>query len=142
MKERDGTQMLRFEQEGEEPIDAAHLESVLARIRQIHPKTRSFFSLTAPDGSYVQGAGAPLRLILEWRNASLQPAEQYVLGRPGREERWTSINYSGGAISLRMAEILSISDAERVAAQFFQDQTVPADYTLRDVTDEVSSPTE
>jgi len=125
---------MKLEAEGIIPIsdpDWAQIEEVLSKI---NPRTHSFVSLTGTDGSYVQTAGARLRLIVEYRDASTAPFRHYVLGDDRQPGALTSVNYSGGAISLYHNEILSLRAALTVFQSFHEKRSIPDSFVLRDDT--------
>jgi len=124
-----------LEQEGLQATPNASAADVRAALESIHSRTRSFLILERSDGSYVQTAGARLRLMVEHRRVLPDGSfRHYVLGVPGGEQREVSINYSGGALTLRKGQVLTIKDALAVFLAFLHDGTVPNDYKLEDVT--------
>ena len=124
-----------LEVEGHVRIEDPSLSDVERVVSLIHPGQPSFFILNAPDGSYVQTAGARLRLIVEYRQVSGGVFRHYVLGRREEERREASINYSGGAITLRKNEVLVLRDALSVFGAFLRSGRVPEGYEWRDVTE-------
>jgi hypothetical protein len=129
---------LKLESEGTSTISSVSLDTVLEAIRGISARGPSFFTLTDEAGSYVQAAGARLRLTIEFRRNTRFGFRHYVLGKPGKAETATSINYSGGAVTLQLNEILALRDAEAVFQSFFLRGDVPPEYILRDTTDAFS----
>lgn len=127
---------MKLEQENQRPISNPTWEDVESALLSIHPKENSYFTLTNKKGSYVQTAGARLRLILEHRQKSLFGFKHVVLGKPPINEEKISINYSGGAITLNRNEILTVDDAISVFKAFYNAENIPESYLTRDVTDE------
>ena len=127
---------MKLEQENQEPILNPSWDEVEAALLSIHPKEKSYFTLTNAKGSYVQVAGARLRLIIEHRRKSLFGFKHVVFGRTLADPERTSINYSGGAISLNRNEILSIDDAITIFRAFYGGKKFPDSYLVRNVTDE------
>ena len=115
----------------------AQIEEALV---EINPQKSSFVILSRTRSSYVQAAGARLRLIIEMRRKKLLGFAHYVLGAGHNcTEQLTSINYSGGAIALFPSEILTVDDAKEAFRSFFDSGEIPARFCLRDVTDEQKS---
>ena len=122
-------------QEGHETWLNISWDAVEGALTQIHPRKRSFFTLSAEDGSYVQTAGARLRLIVEYRQIVDEGFEHYILGKPSEgQEKRSAINYSGGGIQLLRNEILTVKDATAIFRAFFYFQNIPEHYQLRDIT--------
>ncbi|HEX9997852.1 MAG TPA: hypothetical protein VGB45_11955 [Abditibacterium sp.] len=123
-------------QEGEEIALDVSQSDVEAALLQIHPLNRSFFILSRDDESYVQVAGAKLRLIVEFRHVANNSFRHFVLGRHPSETKMVSINYSGGIIQLQKNEILQIENAIEVMFSFMQSGVIPPEYHLREITDD------
>ena len=122
--------------EGQPPIASPSIEVVHELLGRIHPRGPSFFVLTRSDGSYLQCAGARLRLIVELRRITGSSFEHFVLGRSPASTEVTSINYSGGAIALRRHEILALSEATDIFAEFYRTGDAPSAFLRRDTTSE------
>jgi hypothetical protein len=125
---------MKLEQENHEPILNATWSDVESALLSIHPKNHSFIILSNKKGSYVQTAGARLRLIIEHRQKSIFGFKHIVFGNPPENSERISINYSGGAISLNRSEILTVDDAISIFRAFFEGKEVPEKYLTRDVT--------
>jgi hypothetical protein len=124
-----------LEQEGRKPIPDPTTDQIEDQLSKINPRNRSFFTLSHRDGSYVQTAGASLRLIVEYRRVTSEAFTHVVLGRRAGDNGEISVNYSGGAIALLRKEILSIDEAIIVFKHFLETKSVPPEYHQRDVTD-------
>jgi len=127
---------MRLEQESQPPLSNPDWQEVESALRAINPKGRSFFILSDARGSYVQAAGARLRLIVEHRQTSFWRFRHYVLGRAPERAGRISVNYSGGAIALHRNEVLTIEDAIAIFRCFYETDEVPEAYVKRDVTAE------
>ena len=125
---------LKFEGEGAQPVADPAIEEIVAAVSRISPRGPSYFILSDDTGSYVQVAGARLRLTVEYRSNSRFGFRHFVLGREGRPETMSSVNYSGGAISLQLREILSLPAALEVLRTLFLTGDVPAAFHRRETT--------
>ena len=124
-----------LDQEGRETWFNISWEEVENALAQVHPRERSFFSLSAEDGSYVQTAGARLRLIVEHRRIVDEGFEHYVIGKSSEgQEKHSVVNYSGGGIQLFRNEVLTIKDATAIFRTFFHLQSLPEQYQRREIT--------
>ena len=124
-----------LEHQGGVPKQAASFEDVETALSALHPTRMSFMSLTAGDGSYVQVAGAKLRLTIEARRVQADGSFRHVvLGRPSGPTEEISINYIGGPVTVLRREVLSLTDATLVCRTFFESHTLPVAYVLRDTT--------
>ena len=105
------------------------------RLNCITPAGPGFFSLTSDDGSYVQTAGARLKLVIEYRKSEADSFRHYILGRKDVSDRSTrQINSAVGQISLLANEVLDVDDAIDVFGHFLEYGAVPSQYELRDDT--------
>src|SRR4051812_34895394 len=111
MAEDHVSRTLKLETESANPIQNPSFEVVERVVSAISPRSPSFFILSDNSGSYVQVAGARLRLTVEYRQVTPFGFRHFVLGRPPLAETEMSINYTGGAIRLRTSEILSLPRA-------------------------------
>ena len=123
-------------QEGQRVVPDPSPSEIEAALEQIDPRTRSFYSLLRGDGSYVQVAGARLRLIIEYRDVSGDDFRHFVIGRESENSKMASLHYSGGSIALQSHEVMQIGDAIEVFLSFLDGGTVPDSYRLRDITAE------
>jgi hypothetical protein len=107
------------------------------RLRRISPSGPGYFSLTSDrNGSYVQAAGARLKLTIEYRIPEGGSFRHYILGRNDvvdRPER--QINSAVGQINLLANEVLDIDDAIAVFGYFLDYGSVPDRFLLRDDTE-------
>ncbi len=127
---------MKLEQEKYDPISNPTWNDVETALNSIDPKENSFFILANKNGSYVQTAGARLRVIVEYRKKSLFGFKHVVLGKPSKKTERTSINYSGGIIALDRNEILTIKDAIEIFEEFYNSNEIPVSYVTRDITEE------
>lgn len=119
-----------LEQENCAEIKNPTLDDLRATVERIHPRNHSFLILSNGSG-YVQAAGAPLRLTVEYRNADTR--QHFRLGRNPVVSETLSLNYSGGPITVNKNEVLSSDDCAVVLEEFFRNGTVPDKYNLRNL---------
>jgi len=130
---------VRLQREHKTDIDAPAWQEVVHALETIDPRRSGFVILSRPDGSYVQCAGARLRLIIEWRKTITgSEFKHFVIGKTSDKHKATSINTSVGIIQLQQNEILSIKNAAEVFQRFYDSGTIPESYVVRDVTDKFS----
>ena len=104
-------------------------------LRRISPRGPGFFSLTHDDGSFMQVAGATLRLTVEYREVRGASFRHFVLGAEANADRtMKQINSRSGQINLLANEVLTVDDAVIVFRRFYETGKVPDGYTLRDDT--------
>jgi hypothetical protein len=125
---------LKLESEGAPPIDNPSLGAVERSVSAISPRGPSYFILTDSSGSYVQVAGARLRLTVEYREVTPFGLRHFILGREPLVETLVSINYTGGAITLRTSEVLSLPRALDIVRTFYASGSVPKHFTRREAT--------
>lgn len=125
---------MRLDAEGHESLLNPSWDQIEAILTTINPRAHSFFTLSDPGGSYVQAAGARLRLTIEYRDARSTPFQHYVLGDARPPGSLTSLNYSGGALAVFQNEILSIGSAQAAFREFYQARSIPSCFALRDDT--------
>ena len=123
-----------FEQENAPPTKKPTWEEIESALLAIHPKTRSFFVLSGRK-SYVQVAGARLRLTIEYRVRKLFSHDHFRVGREPLSGEELSLNYSGGAITVRKSEVLTLEDCLAVFRSFYESEQVPGGYHLRRLDD-------
>ena len=115
----------------QDPADAV----IAAALRTITPHGPGFFALTADDGSYVQTAGARMKLCVEYRRQTSEGYTHYVLGySKSNDHSSRQINSSVGFINLLAHEILDSNDATEIFCHFMHYNGVPKRFTLRDDT--------
>ena len=128
---------MKLEQEKYDPTSNPTWETVESALNSINPKENSFFVLSNKKGSYVQVAGARLRVIIEYRKKSFFSFSHFVFGKPSDKTDDTSINYSGGIIQLKQNEVLTIKDAINIFKSFYHSSEFPENYVKRDITEEM-----
>ncbi len=122
----------RLESQDGTCIEAPNLDDVERLIRNLHPKENAYVILSDSDGSYVQVAGARLRLTVEFRERSKLGFIHWVLGSGDISDDLDSINCSVGPIEILKHERLCLDDAIRAFGSFLERGTVPASFTRRD----------
>ena len=127
--------VLTFEVDGRQPQLRPSLEDVEKALNSISPRGPSYFTLTDQTGSYVQVAGARLRLTIEYRNNTRFGFRHFVLGDHDRPTKMNSINSTAGIISVQTNEILALSSAIEVFQAFFASGSVPSRFLLRETTE-------
>ncbi|MHB0972463.1 MAG: hypothetical protein ACYC7A_22255 [Thermoanaerobaculia bacterium] len=105
----------------------------------ISPRGPSHFTLSDASGSYVQAAGARLRLTIEYRKTDHVGFRHYVLGVADRPTTLNSVNSTAGIITVQTNEILAISSAKEVFRTFMQTGSIPERFLLRETTRIVSA---
>jgi len=131
---------MQLQREHKTDIDAPAWQEVVYALETIDPRQSGFVILSRPDGSYVQCAGARLRLIIEWRKTITESEFKHVvIGKASDDHKATSINTSAGIIQLQRNEVLSVKNAAEVFQRFFDSGAIPESYVLRDVTDRFST---
>ena len=83
----------------------------------------------------MQVAGAKLRLTVEYRRKKFLSHKHFRVGRKPVSEEELSLNYSGGAITVRKSEVLTLEDCLAVFRSFFDSEEVPGGYHLRELDD-------
>lgn len=128
---------MRFRLEGDnfEPVDDPSWEAVDKAISSLHPKDRCYFSLNNVDTrSYVQLAGARLRLTVESRVYSEKSFRHFVFGRPERNDKEAYINCRIGSIHLVRSQVLTIDDGRSIFLHFYKNGILPNQYELQELT--------
>jgi hypothetical protein len=130
--------MSRFEiqLEGHPPVCVQSVEEVKAVLGKLHPKGPSFVILSRDDGSYMQTAGARLRLTVEYREILSTGFKHFTLGRKPFDPKSTCINCKCGPITCHQSESMTLADAESIFAEFFGNGRIPHAYMARDKTGE------
>jgi hypothetical protein len=108
-------------------------------IQQINLRGPSFLVLTNQSGSYVQAAGARLRLTVEYRQVTPFGFRHFVLGRSPEQTKEVGINYTGGTIRVMANEVLTVRDAVDVFRSFHESGTAPPAFVRRETTDRFQS---
>ncbi|MFP4164630.1 MAG: hypothetical protein ACLFQB_08720 [Chitinispirillaceae bacterium] len=125
----------RFEGDNMKPVDNPDMAEMLSLLDTLHPTDRCFFSLAeVSTGSYVQAAGARLRLTVEARLCEKGGFRHYVLGTNPRNERTAYINCRVGPIHVMQSQMLVLDDARKIFARFLKRAELIKSYDLQDVT--------
>jgi hypothetical protein len=104
---------------------------------KLHPTRNAFVILSVADGDYIQTTGGADRLTVEYRHYSEPSGKEFlhfVLGRPGGGNGTTEIESNVGPVPVHENEVLTLTDAKRAFRHFYETQSVPDDYAMRDVT--------
>ncbi|WDQ15125.1 hypothetical protein [Rhodopirellula sp. P2] len=126
---------MNFSEHNQADIGNPTRDYVGDRLSRITPSGPGYFSLTSDDGSYVQTAGARMKLVIEYRKSNGDSFRHYVLGRDDiSNPSATQINSAVGQINLMADEILDIDDVIDVFGHFLECGAVPRQYKLRDDT--------
>lgn len=126
---------MKLEIDGRPPLLQATFDQVEGALESISPRGSSYFTLSDDSGSYVQAAGARLRVTIEYRNKHPFGFQHFVLGVPDRPTILNSINSTAGIITVQTNEILTISSAKEVFRAFFEAGNVPPRFVLRETTE-------
>lgn len=108
-------------------------EEIVEALAQLHPKGPSFVILTREDGSYVQTAGAKLRLTVECREMMPQGFRHYTLGKNPPDTRPTYINCRCGPIHCQMSESMTLTDAQAIFTEFQSTGQLPDEFVRREM---------
>lgn len=126
---------LTFEQQGSPTINSPEWSEIESSLQMVDPRTRGYFILFDDSGSYIQAAGARLRMVVEYRIAEKgRPFRHFVVGTPEQDVSKTSINTSAGIVQLHRNEIHSLSTVTKLFKRFYENDDVCGDYVLRDDT--------
>ena len=125
-----------LQMEDRPPVSRPSREAVIEALAQLHPKGPSFVVLSRDDGSYVQTAGAKLRLTVEYRQMLPSGFRHYTLGKSPTDPRPTCINCKCGPIHCHLSESMTLSDAQIILTEFLASGRVPDGFVLRDRTSE------
>jgi len=104
----------------------------------LHPTKNAFVILSVADGDYIQTTGGEDRLTVEYRHYSEPSGKEFrhfVLGRPSGGDGTTEIESNVGPVPVNENEVLTLADAKRAFRHFYETQSIPEDYALRDITD-------
>lgn len=124
-----------LEVEGAPPKSNPTGDGIEGALRLIHPRGPSFFILSDRGGSYVQAAGARLKLTVEWRKQSAAGFAHYVLGRKESSSRAQEvIGGTAGPITVFLHEVLDVEEAVSIFRGFFLKGRPPEAFALRDDT--------
>jgi hypothetical protein len=125
----------RIEGDNMDAIDDPTPADVEAVLDMLHPRDRCFFSLTDTEtGSYVQAAGARIRLTVEARQCADEGFTHSVLGRLPRDPGAACINCRVGPITLARSQVLTLEDAKQVFLHFLATGELAQSYEIEDVT--------
>lgn len=102
---------LVLEVEGRSPVYDPTTEEVAAALHQLNSAAPSFAILESVSGAYVQAAGDPTRMTVEWRTDSDPQFRHFVGGRGGLSFGSTTIQASGGHVTVRRNQVLSLAEA-------------------------------
>jgi hypothetical protein len=107
-------------------------------LRQIDSEECCFLILTADTGRYLQCAGGPLGVTLEFRETLNDKFRHFILGKvqvaSALKTIWSTIDCRVGPIRVHKGEVISLNEAIEAFRYFFQNADVPADLTRRNVT--------
>ncbi|NRR93381.1 hypothetical protein HSX10_17540 [Winogradskyella undariae] len=97
-----------------------------------------YLTLENDNGDYIQCAGNPSMLTVEFRLNSKPNFKHYVLGK-GKDKSpmkvsWIALQNNVGPIMVHKEEVLNIKDAEWIFKEFFENQTIPTELNKRNVT--------
>lgn len=116
-------------------------EYIAERVRSITPKGPGYFWLTSAGGSYVQTAGARLKLTVEYRLQNGGNFQHFVLGDAGGSDlSMRQINSASGQINLLANEVLDMDDAIEIFCCFLETGSIPERFSLRDDTNRFAGP--
>lgn len=107
-------------------------------LRQINKETCCYFILTADNGSYLQCAGGPSAVTLEFREMLNGKFKHFVLGKgpvtSALKTIWSTIDCKVGPIRVHKDEVLTLEDAIAAFAYFFEKAEILPELKRRNVT--------
>lgn len=90
------------------------------------------------NGDYIQCAGNPNMLTVEYRVNSKPNLKHYVIGKGKNispmKVSWIALQNNVGPIMVHKEEVLNLKDAELIFKEFFENQTIPSELNKRNVT--------
>lgn len=99
----------------------------------LNPKRNSFYTLTAPNGNYIQCGGSKERCTVEYRQTHPHGHRHVVLGRSGGSEEWTEVEMSAGGVKVLEREVFRHWDAIDLFKRFFAGEPFPDEIVAREV---------
>ena len=124
---------VRFKSEAFSSIPLPPEVSFEEAFSRLDPDSNSFYSLELDDGCYMQCGGSPSACTVELRRADADGIHRsYVVGRDPSADTPVHVDMSQGGAWVREGEVLTVADAVRLFECFFEPQTLPSNYTLRD----------
>ncbi len=107
-------------------------------LNKLDGKKNGYLILENNNGDYVQCAGRPEMLTVEYRFNSESNFRHYVIGKG--EDRspltvsWVILKTNVGEIMVHKEEVLKLQDAEIVFREFYKNQKLPIEFKKRNVT--------
>jgi len=104
----------------------------LSELNSINP---SFAVLEAADGSYVQAAGNPEQMTVEWRKISGDTFRHFVGTRGGFGlEESARIPTSAGFVTVKSNQVLTVKEVSLVLLEFLNGEDLKAVFKWADIT--------
>jgi len=120
--------------EGQKPIYDPTEQEVLSLLGRLDSRSRSFVILESSNGSYLQCAGHPKKLTVEWR-ANLSPNFRHsVGGKPRGSSATTKVPSSQGFVTVLERQVLTLQDAAPIFAAFLAKRPIDTLIEWSDVT--------
>jgi hypothetical protein len=111
------------------------LAQVLGALEDLNPGGPSFAILEAKTGDYVQTAGKPTAMTVEWRSYDSAGFQHFVGGRGDTSSEEARVPTQGGFVTVRANEVLDLQAVQEVFTAFFNGEDRPASLSWRDVTE-------
>ena len=97
-----------------------------------------YLILENDNGDYIQCAGQPKMLTVEYRLNSKPNFKHYVIGK-GKDKSpmkvsWIALQNNLGPIMVHKEEVLNLKDAELIFKEYYEKQTIPTELNKRNVT--------
>lgn len=108
-----------------------------SELHNLHSRGPSFLIMATSDGSYIQAAGSAWRLTVELHLVEQGQMRHFVVRRGASEPGRALIQASFGRLALYDSEVIAASDAAELFHSFRRELAVPAQYHVRDITDEI-----
>lgn len=113
-------------------------EKIEKSLRSLNGTSKSFFILESESGDYIQCAGQPEKLALEYRIFDSGKFKHFVLAKRELKNSsqiiWTTIECKVGPIRIHENEVMNIEDAIMIFKSFYESFSVPTEITKRNVT--------
>lgn len=120
--------------EDEAPIYDPTEAEVMELLSRLEPSERSFVILEPSDGGYVQCAGSPDRLTVEWRTDYSSSFRHYVGERATGSSAETKIASSQGFVTVQEKQVLTLADVAPVFSAFLAGRPVQSLLNWSDIT--------
>lgn len=119
--------------EGQTSLAEARWTSVERALSQLGFPEPTFVILADQTGSYVQTAGTPERLTVEWRRYDKDSFRHFVAGHLNARAQEDYILASEGHVAVQSNEVLKLGEALQIFAAFTKKQLPLANFQWREL---------